>query len=279
MQDASTAEGEAEADSETPNPLPPEADAKKAEGNTAFQAKQFEVAARLYAEAIAIAEAAGADVPGVYYSNRAVCLASLQDWEGTRNDAAKALARVTDLSAAAMKKALFQKARAELRLQLQAECQATLSLAEQLGVRTEVERLLNAQTESAPAAPAASMEAQQAAAPPAPVAEALRAKEAGTAQCSRPAKESTLPCLPFHWKRYKEGNYRGALTEYRRALDGAGSCPLTSHRQWSCSTYLQKRGRCINFRTWLTKMLDYVRSCWATLLQRASVGLVLLLSG
>jgi len=197
MQDSSTAEGEAEADSETPNPLPPEADAKKAEGNTAFQAKQFEVAARLYAEAIAIAEAAGADVPGVYYSNRAVCLASLQDWEGTRNDAAKALARVTDLSAAAMKKALFQKARAELRLQLQAECQATLGLADQLGVRAEVERLLgNAQTESAPAAPAA----PQAAAPPAPAAEALRAKEAGTAQ-------------------YKEGNYRGALTEYRRALD------------------------------------------------------------
>ncbi|CAE7802473.1 TTL4 [Symbiodinium sp. CCMP2592] len=204
MQDSSTAEGEAEADSETPNPLPPEADVKKAEGNTAFQAKQFEVAARLYAEAIAIAEAAGADVPGVYYSNRAVCLASLQDWEGTRIDAAKALARVTDLSAAAMKKALFQKARAELRLQLQAECQATLGLADQLGVRAEVERLLgNAQTESAPAAPAAPKEAQQAAAPPAPTAEALRAKEAGTAQ-------------------YKEGNYRGALTEYRRALDLVG---------------------------------------------------------
>ncbi|CAE7523154.1 TTL4, partial [Symbiodinium necroappetens] len=214
--------------------------------------------------------------------NRAVCLASLQDWEGTRNDAAKALARVTDLSAAAMKKALFQKARAELRLQLQTECQAqhseiwrarialrrqaTLSLAEQLGVRTEawdagpkrvgpgararacgqmrrcgqrcegrappqcvgisvlflllsVVKALPRQTEPA-AAPAASREAQQAmhghakalhgtegkkfrlgqaAAPHAP-AEALRAKEAGTAQ-------------------YKEGNYRGALMEYRRALD------------------------------------------------------------
>eukprot|EP00438_Fugacium_kawagutii_P020593 Skav222348 [mRNA] locus=scaffold3497:140284:141418:+ [translate_table: standard] len=60
--------------------LPPEADAKKTQGNTAFQAKEYTEALRLYGEAIAIAEAAGASVPGVYYSNRAVCLASLEDW-------------------------------------------------------------------------------------------------------------------------------------------------------------------------------------------------------
>ena len=60
---------------------------------------------------------------------------------------------------------------------------------------------------------------------------------------------------------------------------GAGRGGLLSTYESSAVEHLQKRGRCINFRTWLTKMLDYVRSCWATLLQRASVGFVLLLSG
>ncbi|CAJ1350073.1 unnamed protein product [Effrenium voratum] len=199
-------------------PLPPEADAKKAEGNTAFQAKQFEEASRLYGEAIAIAEAAGAAVPGVYFSNRAVCLASLNDWEGTRSDAAQALQRLSDLTPAATKKALFQKARAESRLQLAEDWEATLALADKLGLRVEVERLLGSElrTEAA-AAPAAapvaapvpaaapvekqpSVASEKTQAPGSANQEAAKAKEAGTA-------------------RYKDGDYRGALQHYRAALD------------------------------------------------------------
>ena len=44
----------------------------------------------------------------------------------------------------------------------------------------------------------------------------------GTVLPSHPPQDSTLLCFPFDGERYKEGNYRGALTEYRRALDRAG---------------------------------------------------------
>ena len=48
--------------------MPLEAEAMKAEGNAAFQAKSFADAARLYQEAIDLAKKAKAAVPGVYFS-------------------------------------------------------------------------------------------------------------------------------------------------------------------------------------------------------------------
>lgn len=196
--------------------LPPEADVKKAEGNAAFQAKDYKETLRLYGEAIKIAEDAGVSVPGVYYSNRAVCLASLEDWEGARADATEALSS-TDLTQAATKKALFQKCRAESRLKLSEDLEATLRLADQLGMRAEVEKLLGnevsppkARLERAapyqvpqPAAPGSSASVPptlQKEAVGTPMEAASQAKEAGTAK-------------------YKDGDYRGALLQYRQALD------------------------------------------------------------
>ncbi|CAL1129055.1 unnamed protein product [Cladocopium goreaui] len=196
--------------------LPPEADAKKAEGNTAFQAKEFTEALRLYREAIAIAEAAGAPVPGVYYSNRAVCLASLEDWEGARADAAEALSR-TDLTPAATKKALFQKCRAESRLQLLEELEATLRLAGQLGMRTEVERLLRSElSQNAQAAQAATPQPQVAPAPATPAAQAAPSVQESAGS---PAMEAASQAKEAGTARYKDGDYRGALLQYRQALD------------------------------------------------------------
>ena len=65
---------------------------------------------------------------------------------------------------------------------------------------------------------------------------------------------------------------------------GAGQGRLVSTYESSAvelqhTSFFQTRGRCINSRTWLTKMLHYARSCWATLRQRAFAGFVLLLSG
>ncbi|CAE8584334.1 unnamed protein product, partial [Polarella glacialis] len=133
--------------------LPEEAEKRKAEGNAAFQAKDFVEAGRLYGEAISIAEAAGADVPGVYYSNRSVCRASQEDWAGARSDGAEAIQRLTDPTAAAMKKAFFQKAKAEIRLELAEELEATLCLAAERGLRAEIERLLAAEGKSRAATP------------------------------------------------------------------------------------------------------------------------------
>ena len=116
--------------------LPASAEAKKAEGNAAFQAKSFGEAARLYQEAIELAREGGAAVPGVYFSNRAVCLASLGDWAAAAEDAAAALL-CPDLPPAARKKALFQKCRAEQRLERKEELEATLKAAERLGLRQE----------------------------------------------------------------------------------------------------------------------------------------------
>lgn len=199
--------------------LPPEADAKKAEGNTAFQAKEFTEALRLYGEAIAIAEAAGAPVPGVYYSNRAVCLASLEDWEGARADAAEALSR-TDLTPAATKKALFQKCRAESRLQLLEDLEATLRLAGQLGMRTEVERLLGSElSQNAQAAQAATPQPQVAPAPATPAAQAAQAAPSVQESAGSPAMEAASQAKEAGTARYKDGDYRGALLQYRQALD------------------------------------------------------------
>jgi len=183
--------------------VPAEADARKAEGNAAFQAKNYQEAIRLYSEAQSIAEASGAPVPGVYFSNRAVCRASLGDWAGARTDATEAISRLTDPAAAATKKAFFQKARAEVRLQLYEDLQATLKLAAEKGLREEVEHLLLADSRSAAPQQAQSQTPQ--AAPVqvetrSPEEQAAGHKEAGTAK-------------------YKEGAYREALTEYRRALD------------------------------------------------------------
>ncbi|CAK9110406.1 unnamed protein product [Durusdinium trenchii] len=206
------------AEGETEKPAPAKAETKKAEGNAAFQAKNFEEATRLYGEAIALAEAAGEPVPGVYFSNRAVCLASLNDWEGARSDAAQALS-CKDLTPAATKKALFQKSRAESRLLLVEELEATLRLADSLGLRAEVERLLGSDLPtktqvdaradarkdvenrmSGAVADVVFQEAQaQAEASPVPQ-PASQAKEAGTA-------------------RYRDGDYRGAITHYRQAMD------------------------------------------------------------
>eukprot|EP00435_Cladocopium_sp_Y103_P068011 s575_g30.t2 len=209
-------EGEAEQPGETGAPaLPPEADAKKAEGNTAFQAKEYTEALRLYGEAIAIAEAAGAPVPGVYYSNRAVCLASLEDWEGARADAAEALSR-TDLTPAATKKALFQKCRAESRLQLLEDLEATLRLAGQLGMRAEVERLLGSEL-SQNAAPKVATPQPQAS--PAAPAQAAQAAPSVQESSGSPAMEAASQAKEAGTARYKDGDYRGALLQYRQALD------------------------------------------------------------
>mmetsp|Transcript_36483 Transcript_36483/g.105090 ORF Transcript_36483/g.105090 Transcript_36483/m.105090 type:complete len:681 (-) Transcript_36483:2153-4195(-) len=188
------------------------AERKKELGNAAFKAKKHAEAVQLYGEAIA---EAGAAAPGVYFSNRAVCQAALGDWAAAREDAAEALRRPGGVT----KKAIFQKVRAEVRLQRLAEAQETLAFASEHGLRQDVLKLLSdeglpaglaqpeaAQRTAAPVAPAAKPASEQAEAPPPaakPAAEfdaAAKAKEAGTAK-------------------YKEGAYREALAEYRRALD------------------------------------------------------------
>merc|ERR1740129_2531785 len=92
-------------------------------------------------------------------------------------------------------KALFQRARAELRLQRTAEAQETLRLAAAHGVQAEVEKLLRDDgllqlPAAAAAAPAAAVSGDPAAS----------AKEKGNT-------------------RYKAGEYKEALAEYKCALD------------------------------------------------------------
>jgi len=155
-----------------------EAEKKKALGNAAFQAKNLTEALRLYSEAIA---EAGAAVPAVYFSNRAVCQAALSDWQSATSDAAEALAR----PGGATKKALFQRARAEYKLERNEGVLAALQTASEHGLRGDVEKMLKEQGWKDPSLPVVDLAAQ--------------AKEAGTAK-------------------YKEGAYREALAEYQRAL-------------------------------------------------------------
>jgi len=175
-----------------------EAERLKGLGNSAFQAKDFAEAARLYGEAITTA---GDAALAVYFSNRAVCRAALEDWEGARSDAGEALLR----PGGATKKAFFQKARAELRMGRTADAEATLRHASDHKLLTDVQKLLRDEglrPSTAPAAPApTTSSASTAEAQATPVADAAtRAKEAGTAK-------------------YKEGLYKEALAEYQRALE------------------------------------------------------------
>jgi len=158
-----------------------EAERKKALGNAAFQAKNLTEALRLYSEAIT---EAGAAVPAVYFSNRAVCHAALSDWESATGDAAEALAR----PGGATKKALFQRARAEFKLERDEGVTAALQTAAEHNLRDDVEKMLKEQGWKPPPDPSL------------PVVDlAAQAKEAGTVK-------------------YKEGAYREALAEYQRAL-------------------------------------------------------------
>lgn len=164
------------------NPLE-EAERLKGLGNAAFQAGNHAEAIKLYSGAIA---AAGDAALPVYFSNRAVCRAALEEWEGAREDAAEALSR-PGAPPTVLKKALYQRARAEVRLHRLADAEETLTLASQHGLRQDVEKLLKDEGLSAAA--------------PAPPGEASAlAKEAGTTK-------------------YKEGNYKEALTEYKKAVD------------------------------------------------------------
>lgn len=155
-----------------------EAEKKKILGNAAFQEKKLTEALRLYSEAIA---QAGAAVPAVYFSNRAVCHAALTDWHSATSDAAEALARPGGVT----KKALFQRARAEYKLERSEGVMAALQTASEHGLRGDVEKMLTEQGWKDPSLPTVDLAAQ--------------AKEAGTAK-------------------YKEGAYREALAEYQRAL-------------------------------------------------------------
>lgn len=158
-----------------------EAERKKALGNVAFQAKNHPEAIRLYSEAIV---EAGAEVPATYFSNRAVCHAALNDWQSASSDAGESLAR----PGGATKKALFQRARAEYKLERNEGVIAALQTASEHGLREDVEKMLKEQGWKEPPDPSL------------PVVDlAAQAKEAGTAK-------------------YKEGAYREALAEYQRAL-------------------------------------------------------------
>lgn len=64
----------------------PEAEAKKAEGNTAFAANEYDTAIEKYTEAIAID--AGNHV---YYSNRSAVYLAQEDWEKAETDASKCI--------------------------------------------------------------------------------------------------------------------------------------------------------------------------------------------
>jgi len=192
-------------------PPPEAAEQKKELGNAAFKAKKHQEAIQLYGEAI---EEAGHLAPFGYFSNRAVCRATLGDFEGACEDARQALQKPGGVT----KKVFFQKVRAEIRLGRKADAMATLELAGEHGLRADVERLLKdsgayAAADKAVGKPVAKAVAKTAAkavatpaaapAAPEPIVEdgdpVATAKAAGTA-------------------RYKEGAYRDALTEYQRAL-------------------------------------------------------------
>lgn len=206
-----SAEGIAEATDKVTEPTstslaepPAEAEQKKAQGNTAFQAKNFAEAAKLYGEAIVAAETAGAAVPAVYFSNRAVCRATLGDWAGAREDAAQSIERPGGVT----KKALYQKARAEYKLGLNTEADETLCLAEKHGLRSDVEKLLK---DDRP--PTASTAA------PAPNGTNGGYKAAPVPVAPQPQEDPVNKAKEEGNAKYKDGAYREALTEYERALE------------------------------------------------------------
>jgi len=198
---AATGSTPATGSTQAPAAVLEEAEQKKALGNAAFQARNYSGASQLYSEAIAIA---GDAASPVYFSNRAVCRAALEDFAAAREDAAEALRRPGGVT----KKALFQKARAEMRLQLVAAAEGTLQLAAEHQLRRDVEKLLADEGLGSTAipprrSPTPSEVSSTAGVPEAraaPQDAAALAKEAGNAK-------------------YKEGAYREALAEYQRALD------------------------------------------------------------
>eukprot|EP00928_Gymnodinium_smaydae_P001189 TRINITY_DN10441_c0_g1_i1.p1 TRINITY_DN10441_c0_g1~~TRINITY_DN10441_c0_g1_i1.p1 ORF type:complete len:750 (-),score=179.55 TRINITY_DN10441_c0_g1_i1:98-2281(-) len=197
------------------------AEAKKAAGNERFQAKDFAKAAELYTEAI---ELAGANALPVYFSNRAVCRAALECWEAAREDASKAL-EFLGVADSVAKKALFQKARAELRLRLGDAAEATLQAAAQRGLRADLERMLKAEGLKSSAAPASTSGVNGV---PAAVSAGDKANEASSHTASTPAQGATAAGSGVDDEaarakergnaKYKEGAYLDALGEYKRAV-------------------------------------------------------------
>ena len=120
-----------------------QAEQKKKLGNDAFQAKNFKEAVALYGEAIDIA---GEKVPATYFSNRAVAWAALGEWQHACDDAEKAIQRPNGITA----KMLFQKIRAELMLEEINAAKQTMALANQYGLREEVDEMLKARGLSIP---------------------------------------------------------------------------------------------------------------------------------
>ena len=120
-----------------------QAEQKKKLGNDAFHAKNFPAAVALYGEAIAMA---GDEVPATYFSNRAVVWAALGEWQQARDDAEKAMQRPNGITA----KMLFQKIRAELMLEEINTAEQTMALANQCGLREEVDEMLKARSLALP---------------------------------------------------------------------------------------------------------------------------------
>ena len=121
-----------------------QAEHKKKLGNKEFEAKNFKEAVALYGEAI---DMAGDEVPATYFSNRAVAWAALDEWQHARDDAEKAMQRPNGTTA----KMLFQKIRAELKLEEINAAEQTMALATRCGLREEVDELLKAKSLSLPA--------------------------------------------------------------------------------------------------------------------------------
>eukprot|EP00930_Biecheleria_cincta_P074083 TRINITY_DN61309_c0_g1_i1.p1 TRINITY_DN61309_c0_g1~~TRINITY_DN61309_c0_g1_i1.p1 ORF type:complete len:690 (-),score=137.30 TRINITY_DN61309_c0_g1_i1:69-2066(-) len=187
-----------------------QAEEKKKLGNAAYQAKRFSEAIGLYSEAI---ELAGDAASPVFFSNRAVCYAAQGDWARTRDDAAEALRRPDGIT----KKALFQKARADLRLKNLAGAEETLQLAAQHKLRTEIDKLLRDDglllPDAKPAPTAAPAAAPSAASVPEAAPRAASVPEAAPA-----AGDAADQAKASGTARYKEGAYKEALGEYQRAL-------------------------------------------------------------
>ena len=122
-----------------------QAEQKKKLGNAAFQAKNFTEAVAMYGQAIDIA---GDEAPATYLSNRAVAWAAQGEWQHARDDAEKALQRPSGITS----KTLFQKVRAELKLEDIDAAEQTMALANRCGLSEEVEDMLKARNMSLPEA-------------------------------------------------------------------------------------------------------------------------------
>ena len=112
-----------------------QAEQKKKLGNDALLAKNFEEAVARYGEAI---ELAGDAAPAAYFAQRAVALAALGNWQRARDDAEHAM----QLPSGIIADTLFQKARAELKMEDINAAEQTMALANRCGLRKEVDELL-----------------------------------------------------------------------------------------------------------------------------------------